>query len=470
MNRLQYNYGLFGAASLAVRARQVEHGSREKLKKIQQKRFHRLISHSRKHSPFYRDLYKAQSDIVSLDGLTNLQPVSKGTAMERFDDIVTDRSLNQNIVFKFAEDESKIGSLLHDKYFVARTSGTTGMVGHYVHDLFSYFLINVLTGARSPGLGVFKFLKQCHYIPRRMKIVSILSPTANLGVSSVIASSPMFVRLLTQFKLVDIFERWDGIIDILNRFQPDIVGGFPTILDELADSQLSGRLRIEPKTIRSGGEMLTARLRMRIAEAFQCDVYDCYGCAESGWVGMECEQRQGIHLFADWFILEPVDESNQLVPRGVESSKILLTNLANYVQPFIRFELPDRITMLEDNCVCGSILPRISLKGRTSEVLYLKSESGKTTVPPFHLTTLAEMVPGIGRYQVIQEDEENLTVSFSARTGADAKSVRESLEISFRAYLKKNGLGPYIKLKVVHTDTIERDPSGKIKQVLSRIN
>src|SRR5262249_30049473 len=155
----------------------------------------------------------------------------------------------------------------------------------------------------------------------------------------------------------------------------------------------------------------------------------------------ECDERQGLHLFSDWFIVEPVDENNRRVPPGVESSKILLTNLANKVQPFIRFELPDRVTVLEGDCRCGSILPRILLKGRTSEMVYLGAmDGGRVAVPPFHLTTLAEMVPGIGRYQIVQENDRNLTLLFSARSDADAASVHESLDSSFQRYLEDRGL------------------------------
>jgi phenylacetate-CoA ligase len=468
MNKLEYNYGLPKAATLGLQAWRTERGTPEQLANVQQKRFARIVEYSRKHSPFYQRLYQTQCDDLSLDQLDRLPVLTKAIVMDNFDDIVTDPALNKTIVLKFAEDPSNLGRMLNDKYFVARTSGTTGLVGHYVHDLFSYFLINVLTAARSSGLSALSFVKKRSVAPRRLRIASILSPTANLGVSSVIASSPKFVRLLSEFKLIDIFEPWDRIIQALNEFQPDIVGGFPTILEQLADSQSLGSLNIHPQTIRSGGEMLTPRLRKRIGEAFSCNVYDCYGCAECGWIGMECAERKGIHVFSDWFILEAVDADNKPVPAGVESSKILITNLANYVQPFIRFELPDLVTVEEGRCPCGSILPRVLLKGRTSEILSFPCGEGKTVVvPPFHLTTLAEMAPGIQRYQIIQENG-HMSVLFTARDGADAQSVHSFLKSRFENYLHERDLSACVTLSVRETDIIQRDKSGKIRQVFSR--
>ena len=470
MNKWRYNYDLRSAVSLIAGAKRSERVSRETLANIQQKKFSRLLDYSRKHSPFYRDLFHLNRSDLSLNNLEELPTINKATVMENFDDVLTDRSIDRAAVLEFAEDPSNLGSTLREKYFVARTSGTTGLVGHYVHDLFSYFLINALTGARSKGLKLLSLLKSHYLSPRRLRVVSLLSPAANLGVASVIASAPKWARLFIEFRLVDIFEPWDRVIEELNEFQPDVVGSFPTILEQLADSRREGKLRIQPQTVRSGGETLTARVREFISEAFLCEVYDCYGCAECGWLGMECEQRQGIHIFADWFILEAVDKDGHRVAPGIESDKILVTNLANYVQPFIRFELPDRVTILEEDCPCGSVLPRVLLKGRASEVLYLaKGESEKTAVPPFHLTTLAEMVPGIQRYQIIQEDATNLSVLFTARNDIDPRVVCQSLESSFEDYLKKNGLSPYTALHVQQTDMIQRDPSGKIRQVFSRI-
>lgn len=471
MNKWQYNYDVSSAVSLIAGARRSERVSSEGLADIQRRRFARLLEHSRKNSPFYQRHFHSVRGELSLSRLEELPTVTKAIIMENFDDVLTDRSLGKAAILKFAEDSSNLGSMLRERYFVARTSGTTGLVGHYVHDLFSYFLINVLTAARSKGLKPFSFLTNGHLLPRRLRAVSLLSPAANLGVASVIASTPKWARLFIEFNLIDIFEPWEKTVEKLNEFQPDVVGSFPTILEQLADSQSEGRLCIRPQTVRSGGEMLMPRIRKHIAEAFHCEVYDCYGCAECGWVGMECEQQSGIHVFSDWFIVEPVDEQGRPVPPGVESDKILITNLANYAQPFIRFELPDRVTVLEGDCPCGNVLPRVSLKGRASEVLYLaKGDSKKAAVPPFHLTTLAEMVPGIQRYQIIQEDPTNISVLFTARSGVDPRSVHQSLKNSFDDYLEKNGLSPYTALTVQQTDAIQRDPSGKVKQVFSRVN
>jgi phenylacetate-coenzyme A ligase PaaK-like adenylate-forming protein len=186
---------------------------------------------------------------------------------------------------------------------------------------------------------------------------------------------------------------------------------------------------------------------------------------------MECREHRGIHIFSDWFIVEPVDELGQPVAPGVESEKVFITNLANHVQPFIRFELSDRVTLLSGDCRCGSILPRISLKGRTSEVLCFMGKGGREVrVPPFHLTTLAEMVPGVQRFQLVQENASNLLVLFTARPAVDGSSVEARLRSDFQDYLHRNGLDPYVEVTVRRSDVIQRDSSGKVRQVVSKVS
>jgi phenylacetate-CoA ligase len=467
MNRLTYDFGVPTAIALALEARRTQR-DRDRLAHLQQQRFASLFRHAQHHSPFYRQLY-GDATSVALQDLPVLPPVTKQQLMEHFDDVVTDRSISQRAVLEHIKDPQNLGRPFQGRYFIARTSGTTGLVGHYVHDLFSYFLCQVLTAARSPAPR-HRAPHRPWARPRRVRAASVLSPVANLGVASVIASSPKFARWLADLQLFDIFAPWDQTVAALNQFRPDVLGSFPTILEQLAQARQDGRLRIRPRAITSGGEMLTPRTRRAISEAFECPVFDCYGSAECGWLGMECRQQQGIHLFADWLLVEAVDQDGRPVPPGRESDKILVTNLANRVQPFIRFEITDRVTFLEGACPCGSVLPRVLVKGRASEVLYLPGEGGRTVqVPPFHLTTLAEMVPGIHRYQVVQERDDELLVLFTARPEADSDGVQARLQSSFEDYLRQHDLSARVRLTVQRSEAIRRDRSGKVRQVLPKV-
>jgi phenylacetate-coenzyme A ligase PaaK-like adenylate-forming protein len=468
VNKVAYDVGLPLALALAVDARRTARDA-ERLARKQRTRLARLLTHAHGHSRFYRELYGGDRP-PSPEDLSSLPPVTKPQVLERFDDVVTDPRIDLRAVLEFVDDPSNLGRTFSNRYFVARTSGTTGLVGHYVHDLFSYFLCHALTAARSPSIALPKAGRRGAPRPRRLRVASVLSPTANFGVASVVASAPKFVRSLTDLRLFDIFDPWEKVVDGLNDFQPDVLGSFASVLEQLASARREGTLRIEPQTVRSGGEVLGSRARDDIAAAFGCPVFDAYGCAECGWLGMECRERQGLHVFSDWFIVEAVDERGREVPAGEESDKVLVTNLANRVQPFIRFELPDRVTLFEGVCSCGSVLPRLSVQGRSSEILYFIGSRGEEVrVPPSHLATLAEMVPGIQRYQVVQEDDATLLVLFTSRAEADELDVETRLRADFEAYLRRTGLLPRIEVTVRRSETIERDRSGKIRPVFSKV-
>jgi phenylacetate-coenzyme A ligase PaaK-like adenylate-forming protein len=142
-------------------------------------------------------------------------------------------------------------------------------------------------------------------------------------------------------------------VSALNDYQPDIMVMPPSAAARLADEQASGRLAIHPRTILSSGEVLTDAARARFRAAWGADLYDTYVMTETGLIGAECQHRGGIHISEDLTIIESVDDRHQPVPHGTTGAKVLVTNLTNYAQPLIRYEVPDRVTLSPDICRCG---------------------------------------------------------------------------------------------------------------------
>ena len=95
----------------------------------------------------------------------------------------------------------------------------------------------------------------------------------------------------------------EEIVTGLNDFQPAMLGGYPTALELLFDEQRSGRLKIEPVIIMTGGEYLSDELRQQLAETFNCYVQTNYSCTEGGTVACECREGH-IHINEDWVIVE----------------------------------------------------------------------------------------------------------------------------------------------------------------------
>ena len=57
------------------------------------------------------------------------------------------------------------------------------------------------------------------------------------------------------------------------------------------------------------------------------------------------------------------------MPAGEPGHTTLLTNLANHVQPLIRYDLGDGVLVHRAACACGSPLPVIEVEGRGDDML-----------------------------------------------------------------------------------------------------
>ena len=136
-----------------------------------------------------------------------------------------------------------------------------------------------------------------------------------------------------------------------------------------------GRLRLAPTFIEVSGESLSATTRRRAKAAFGCPIHDVFAAAEFWAIAIECEQ-EWLHVNSDWVILEPVGPDLNPTPPGEPSHTVLLTNLANRVQPLIRYDLGDSVLARPDPCPCGNPLPAIRVAGRCDDVLRLLAADG----------------------------------------------------------------------------------------------
>jgi phenylacetate-coenzyme A ligase PaaK-like adenylate-forming protein len=132
---------------------------------------------------------------------------------------------------------------------------------------------------------------------------------------------------------IDVNQNMNDIVKELNEFQPSMLSGYPCNLSLLCNHE---ELDIKPNIIITGGELLTDEIREKLKNRFNCYVQTHYSCTEAGEIACECRYKN-LHVNEDWIIIEPVDKENNPVGFGVLSDKVLITNLSNYIQPFIRY-------------------------------------------------------------------------------------------------------------------------------------
>lgn len=331
----------------------------------QRRRLDALVDHARRHSRFYAQRYRGLPDgPVSLHRLPS---VTKPELMARFDDRVTDPAVTRAAVEAFVADLANIGADFLGRYTVFTTSGSTGVPALLVQDRQAIAVMTGLAYVRSAGAITPRMLARP--VHRRGRTAAVFATRGHF------LSTAMFERRLRLAPVRRRFTRYFSVLDPLpelvaglNAYDPAGIGSYASMLTVLAEEQRAGRLRIKPALVIAGGETLTPAARRRIEEAFGCPMFETYSASEASPLSQPC-RRGRLHVNADWFLVEPVDADGAPVSPGTWSHSVLITNLANHVQPVIRYDLGDSVMLDPGPCPCGSPLPTIRVAGRTDETL-----------------------------------------------------------------------------------------------------
>ncbi len=432
----------------------------------QRRRLAGLIGYARARSPFYRDLYAGLPPGVP--DLSQLPPVTKSQLMEHLDDVVTDRAVTRAGLDAFLADQATIGQPFLGRYLVATSSGSTGHPGVFVQDELARVLSNAtlrirggLTNWYGPRVAL-RFLRGGH----RYALLDVGGGPHGALVTSLWAQREN-PRLASTLRFISVLEPLGQQTAALNEFQPQALGGYPSAILLLAREQAAGRLRIKPLFIIFVGENVPDAGRRYIETVFGCPSYEEYGSTENGVMAVRC--RAGwLHYSADWYILEPVDADGRPVPAGTRSSTVLVTNLANRVMPFIRYDQGDRVLVKAEPCECGSAFPAIRVTGRTDDLLNLPARGGEgtVTVTPLSLVAAIEEIPGVYRVQIVHRAPGDLEIRLQALPGAGIDSVWAAVTACARRHLDEQGAGP-VSLHRSAEPPLQHPGSGKYAQVIN---
>ncbi|MGE5162237.1 MAG: phenylacetate--CoA ligase family protein, partial [Betaproteobacteria bacterium] len=377
-----------------------------------------LLRHARTASPFYRALH-AGLPLGDDAPLAAYPVVEKRTLMREFDRVSTRPEVTRFAIERFVSRPERHGSLFQGRYAVWTSSGTTGQPGWFVQDPGALAVYDALEAQRFRGVGLARSW-------RAGERYAMVAATGGhfAGVSSVERmrrSVPWLAPFVRSFSLMQPVR---ALVAELNAYQPAIVATYPTAAEMLADEQASGRLRLRLREIWTGGECLAPATRARVRSTFGCPVRNSYGASEFLPIAWECEHLN-LHVNSDWAILEPVDTERRPVAPGNRSRSVLLTNLANHVQPLIRYDLGDAVTLHDGPCACGSAFPAISVEGRCDDTLVMPlAHGGVGTVVPLALATVLEDEAHVHDFQVVQTGAGALTVRLADGEGASAAAVR----------------------------------------------
>ena len=453
--------GLLRVVGDLLRARR---GNASGIARRQSERLPALISHARTNSLFYQRLY---AGLPSQPALEDLPPVTKQQLMAAFDDWVCDPAVTLAGVRAFVAGSVPAGTEFLGRYFVCSTSGTTGHPGLFVHDRHACVVYEAMSVPIDMAwLSGWQWVRMLHRRARWAVVVGTGGHFAGEGWIAYLARRHWWRH--GSWRSFSLQMPLPELVSELNEFGPVILTSYPSALEVLAGEQSAGRLRLRPAIVELGGESIDPAGRARIADAFgETVVHNAYAASECLLIAFDC--REGwLHVNADWAILEPVEADYSPTPPGRRSHTVLLTNLANRVQPIIRYDLGDSITARTRACPCGSPLPAIRVEGRSDDVLHLRTTDGGTvSVLPLAVGTVIDETPGVQRSQLVQTGPSELTLRLDISPGAVTEQVWSQACADLSRYLTAQGLPDVAVIRAAEGP--QRSPtSAKFRQVIAR--
>ena len=419
--------------------------SRDTIEKIQKKRLRKLVNFARMNSKFYANKFKNIKDDFML---SDLPVTTKPEMMNSFDLILTDSSINMKRIEEFTNDLNNIGRMIDNKYLIFKTSGSTGNPAVVLYDKHNIEVSSAIAAFRT-------FARKEDYKSFMKHGKKTAGVFADYGFYLACGMSKYLQNKMPGKKskiTIDVNGPEKQIIDSLNEFKPSMLSGYPSNLALLADFN---ELSIDPDIVITGGELLTDEIRNKLAKKFGCYVQTHYSCTEGGEIACECSEGH-LHINEDWVILEAVDKEYRPVKSGELSDKVLLTNLSNYIQPFIRYEITDRVIVHDEECSCGKKSRWIEIEGRTDDIFEFEND---IKIAPMSLYKILEEIKSIKRFQMIQKSFKELELRLVADDREKSFSIAK---IELESFFDSKGIKD---VNIVFSDTEPQADkiSGKFK-------
>ena len=359
--------------------------SKKMIRRYQTKQLKKIYKYAINNSVFYKELYN-EKQFNNLEDFYKLPIINKSIMMANFTDLNTCGIIKEDVTSFAVEKENDKDYLGYykDDYVIGLSSGTSGNKGIYITPKEMTKRLPSVFLARS-GLSL-------KMLPYRILFVLRVFSQGFEDINSRVVS----------LHYCSTMERVEDIILKINSLKINILMAPPSLIRELLP--YSDKIVPKIKKIICYAEVLEDVEKERFEKAFNTKVIEIYQASE-GQIASACKYGH-LHINEELVFVELYDEQNRIIDKdNIVGHKMIITNLINYAQPLIRYEMNDMI-VLDNDCPCGSKYRRIKkVLGRHDDLLYFLDDlnTKKYIFPDLFVRWIIVCSDNIREFQVIQD-------------------------------------------------------------------
>jgi phenylacetate-CoA ligase len=244
------------------------------------------------------------------------------------------------------------------------------------------------------------------------------------------------------------------------------IAGYPSYIARLAREIDEQGVQLEsyPKVVFVSSETMTPLEAEQITRGFRCPTMVEYASFEFLLMAIQCPDNPNVlHVNSESILLEIVTEEGRPADLG-ERGRVIITDLHNYVMPFIRYEIGDT-AIAGGRCPCGRGLPTLErIEGRTSE--YIRTPMGRIITSGLlghMLFVRRDLMSPIVEYQAIQTDPDKVILRL-----VPSERFDHNTEPALRSALHEL-LGREMDVEFDVVKHIQKEPNGKRLVIKSQV-
>lgn len=286
------------------------------------------------------------------------------------------------------------------------------------------------------------------------------------SIAHVLANWVQNLKLLNSFRMTQ--ENMKKYIEEINLYKPKMILAYVQSIYELGKFAKENNLKVySPNSIMTSAGVLYPKYKELIEDIFHCPVFNRYGSREVGDIACDCEKLEGLHLNVFNHYIEIINENGKNCEPG-KMGEVVVTTLSNYTMPLIRFKIGDMAILSSKKCSCGRGLPLLKkVIGRLTDVL--KTKEGRIVPGEYFIHFIGVILNKgiINKFQIIQEKEDYIIVKLVLdNKDLFVKNKRDFDEITDKIKLV---MGENTKIEYKLVDEIPTTKSGKYRYTISKV-